>query len=189
MTNRASQVILLCEDHLMEVFLRRFLSKGWGIKQRAIRVMSYPRGQGSGEQFVRKQYPNQLKAFRKRQQRASTILVVALDADTDTVEQHHLELAKACVHANIEPRQDGESVIHLVPKHHIETWLAYLAKLSVNEEQEYKNRYGFRKRESDIHPLVDGLAHSCKNNLHLVSAPPSLLRTCKEFERIRGKLP
>jgi hypothetical protein len=160
--SRASDIIVLCEDRLQEVFVRRFLKRGWGIKQ-----PPYPQdgSGGAGEKHVRDTYPNELRAYRARSARAKTILIVAIDADARTVQEHHEELDRACgcVQPPVGIRQANEAIIHVIPKWHIETWLAYLANGSVTEDRQYKSEYGFKRCESDCHPLVDRLATACKN--------------------------
>lgn len=176
--NKASQIIILCEDKLQDVVVHRFLTKGWGVKPRIIRRVPYPSGSGSGEAHVRKRYPDELKAFRSRP--ASTVLIAVIDADTKSVSQHHRELDTAC--SNIPSRQEGEAIVHIIPKHHIETWLAYLDGVEVDEAQNYKQSHGFKGRESECHRLVDELAGRCKNNVPLSGFPPSLVGACKEFK-------
>ena len=182
--SKASQIILLCEDKLQEVVVRRFLKKGWGIRPRKIRVVPFPNGRGSGEGHVRNKYPENLKAYRSR--RAQTILIAVIDADTGSVAQHQRELDNAC--QNTAPRQAGEAIVHLIPKHHIETWLAYLDGQSVDETEEYKSSHQFKGRESECHGLVDILADTCKSNSQLIAPPPSLNEACVEFGRIRTLL-
>ena len=48
--SKASQIVVLCEDKAHEIFVKRFLTRGWGVKPRAIRVVVYPNGKGSGKQ-------------------------------------------------------------------------------------------------------------------------------------------
>lgn len=137
---------------------------------------------------MRDNYPTQLKACRTRH--ARTILIVVLDADAGTVQAHQQELDVACrcKLPAVTIRQAGEAVIHVFPKWHIETWLAYLDDVRVGEDQQYKPDYAFQGRESDCHPLVDKLAVACKNGQRLTSPPDSLVRACREFDRIRGLL-
>jgi hypothetical protein len=175
--SKASQIILLCEDKLQEVVVRRFLTKGWIVSPRTIRVIPYPKGKGSGEGHVRTRYPEELKAYRTRP--AKTILIVVIDADTETVRQHHLELGRVC--ESVPPRQVDDAVLHVIPKRNIETWLAYLDGQSVVEDENYKAKYQFRGKESDCQRLVDQLSEKCKKNTPLVSPPPSLLVACEEF--------
>lgn len=190
--NKASQIIVLCEDRLHEVFARRFLKRGWGIDRYAVRVVAYPHGGlgGAAEKHVRDQYPNQVRAYRERASKAKTILIVVIDADAETVKVHHQELDRACRQAEpvVTPRQTGEAIIHVIPKWHLETWLAYLDGVDVSEDEQYKSGYAFRGRESGCHHLADKLAAACKGSEELGSLPSSLVQACREFERIRGTL-
>lgn len=188
MGKSASQVILLCEDKLHEVFVRRFLRRGWGIDAHKLRVVAYPKdgSGGSAEQHVRSRFPDELRAFRTRS--AKTILIVVMDADTQSVQQHHNELNGAASSANLPVREDSEAVVYVVPKRHIETWLAYLDGVSVDENQTYKSGYEFRGRESDAHPLIDGLTTDCMTRATLNDPPDSLELVCAEFDRMRDHL-
>ncbi len=182
MSNRPSLFIILCEDKLQELFVRRFLTKGWNINGRMIRSLAYPDGSGSGEKHVRDKYPGELKAYRSRH--ASTALVVVIDADTKSVQDHHDELDAAARENGIPPRSVDEPVIHVIPKHHIETWLAYLDGVrSIDETFSYKPQYQFKNCESEAHNIVDKLADNCKQNNALINPPDSLKRTCIEFDR------
>ena len=107
-----------------------------------------------------------------------------------TVQAHHNELEEACQQAQpaVNARQASEAVIHVIPKWHIETWLAYLDGVSVSEDQQYKSNYAFRGCESNCHPLVDKLAAACKNGQRLTNPPSSLVQACREFDRIRELL-
>ena len=190
MMSKASMILVLCEDKLQDVVIRRFLKKGWGHGPRSIRVIQYPSGtKGSAEQHVRDRYPVQLKALWQRS--ASTILIVAIDADTGSVAEHHNELLQACLQADNGPvpRTADEPVVHIVPRRNIETWLAYLNGDAVDETVDYKiGRYDYKRRESDCHPLVDRLAECCKERTPLEAPPDSLSSACVEFERIRAHL-
>lgn len=184
MMSKASQIILLCEDKLQEVVVRRFLKEGWGVGSRKIRVVPFPNGKGSGESHVRKKYPKNLKAYRSRS--AQTILIAVIDADTGSVAQHHRELDNAC--QGFDPRFSNEAVVHMIPKYHIETWLAYLDGQAVDEDKKYKSDYQFKGCESNCHRLVDQLVGKCKSNTPLNSPPASLSDACNEFSRIRNIL-
>lgn len=191
--SKASQIVVLCEDRLQEVFVCHFLKQGWGKKNRDIRVVPYPHGGsgGAGEKHVRDKYPDQLRAYRARSARAKTILIAVIDADTGTVQEHNGELDEACNAAQpsiVGVRQTDEAVVHVIPKRHIETWLAYLDTGSVDEDRRYKPHYTFKGRESDCHRLVDKLAMACKDRNRLTGMPDSLTQACAEFERIRGLL-
>ena len=79
------EIILLCEDKQTNTFVRRFLQlRKFG--RRHIHTLPLPDGAQSGEQWVRKSYPRELKAIRQTQ---SKLLIVAIDADKNTTERRH----------------------------------------------------------------------------------------------------
>jgi hypothetical protein len=153
-------------------------------------VVPYPkRGSGgAAEKYVRDNYPSQLKAYRSRH--AKTILIVVLDADAGPVSAHQRELDDACrrVQPAVPARLPEEAVVHIIPKWHIETWLAYLDDVKASEDQQYKASHAFKGCESDCHPLVNKLAAACKNGERLTDPPNSLLQACREFDRVRDIL-
>lgn len=188
-----SQYILLCEDKLHGVFVKRFLKKN-GVTDHKIHEIPYPNGKGAGEQHVRNQYPINLKECRRRNANASTLLIVVVDADRGSVEEHDRELDEAARKADISPRTSSDKVVHIIPKRNIETWLAFLdsergsEEQAIDEEKDYKGRKNYSNRESDCRSLVDLLCKSCKKHQLLPNAPPSLLRACEEFSRIHSML-
>ena len=182
--SKASQIIVLCEDKAHEVFVKRFLKKGWGVKPRAIRVLSYPNGKGSGKKHVVDNISSEAEALRKRH--ASTILLVIQDADELSVDQ-----VKSNLDAQLpSPRDNNERIAYIIPKWHIQTWIAYLDGVNVDEANKntYKNKYGKISELKDAHPLIDSLADNCREKLQLESPPDSLVATCEEFNRIRSAL-
>jgi hypothetical protein len=187
MMSRASQVIILCEDKLHEVFVRRFL-KLYGYTNRDLSVPSYPAsGRGSGESFVRRSDPDELRAYRSRS--ATTFLIAVIDADKGSVADREDDLRGACTEKSVEPRQDGELVIHVVPKRAINTWLAYLDSVAVDEETDYSNgQYSFRGRESETDGLIKRLHAMCRKAELPQDAPSSLRDACGEFARIKDHL-
>jgi len=181
--SKASQIIVLCEDKAHEVFVKRFLKKGWAVKARAIRVLPYPDGEGSGKKYVADNISQEAEAMRKRH--ASTILLVIQDADELSVEQVKADLDSKLLH----PRDDNEPIAYIIPKWHIESWMAYLDGEIVDEaKKNYKTKYGKIAERKRAHRLIDRLAVSCKEKLELESPPDSLVATCEEFKRIRSVL-
>lgn len=136
--------MLLCEDSLHEVFVRRFLKRR-GLDTRQLRVRKSPGG--SAEQFVRKEYPIELRALRRRH--AKTVLIVVIDGDSDGVQMRRASLADACRAADVENRTAAEHVVVIVPTWNIETWLAYLAGESVDET---RGDYQRLHEEADASP-------------------------------------
>ncbi len=62
---RRVQVVILCEDRQHVAFALRFLRQ-MGKSYRVLRVEVSPHGRGSGEQFVKAQYPKELAYYRSR---------------------------------------------------------------------------------------------------------------------------
>jgi hypothetical protein len=181
--SKASQIIILCEDKAHEVFVKHFL-KRWGIKPRAIRVPPYPNGKGSGKKHVEDKISTEAEARRRRQ--ASTILLVIQDADELSVHQIKSNLDAKL----LSPRDNNEPIAYIIPKWHIQAWIAYLDGKNVNEADKdtYKNMYGKLSESKDAHPFIDRLADNCRQNIKLESPPDSLFAACEEFDRIRGLL-
>lgn len=78
--SKPSQIVVLVEDQRQQRFVRKYLDR-LGYKGNAIRDIALPAGRGSGEQYVREKYLDEVEAFRQRNTRAVTWLVVAIDAD------------------------------------------------------------------------------------------------------------
>ncbi len=62
MSIRRVKIVLLCEDSQHEAFARRFL-KGMGWNTRELRVEKSPSASGSAEQWVREEFPNELRIY------------------------------------------------------------------------------------------------------------------------------
>ena len=60
-----TRFIILCEDRQQEVFARHFLVS-CDVHPRRIRINISPKGQGSGEQYVRQEYPREVKLYRSK---------------------------------------------------------------------------------------------------------------------------
>ena len=185
--SKASQFILLCEDKLQEVIARRFLLEH-GVPNRVIRVerCADDGSGGAGEKYVRDRYPNELEACRTRH--ASTALIVMIDADTSTVADRNRQLDEACSNRDIQPRGMHEPIAYIIPRRNIETWLAHLNGVDVDERTNYKPEYSFRGAEADSRHLVKKFVEWCRQQ-EMPGDPPASLRTaCEEFVRIRPML-
>jgi hypothetical protein len=142
--SKPTEVILLCEDRLTSMLLRRYLNHS-GVNSRNVRLIISPSGRGSGEQFVMRQYPQQVAAYRVSNARKKTWLVVAIDADSGTVAGHLAQLNAAlneCGNVRVRDiRIENECVARLIPRRNVETWLLVLNGNDVNEEEDYKDRH------------------------------------------------
>jgi hypothetical protein len=121
------------EDDRHEILVRRYLIK-CGFKAHEMRI------QKAGPAIcVLRRFAKEVSAYRSRQARAQSALIVVIDADTDTV-QHRLSQLDEELRNNgksiIEPNK--ERVARLVPKRNIETWILCLNGHDVDEQIDYK---------------------------------------------------
>lgn len=179
MSQRKVQIVILCEDRQQEVFARYFLKKrGFtGL----FRAKICPKGSQSGEQYVRSQYPVEVKAYRQKKNRVSIGLVVLIDADTGTLEARLNQLASVLDENDLENRRSNEAIAIFVPKRNIETWIHYLQGETVNEETVYAK---FENNEAVCKTAVEDLADRCYCQSLPEDAPRSLQAACEELQRL-----
>ena len=176
MSMRRVKIVLLCEDSQHEAFIRRFL-KGMGWNTRELRVEKSPSASGSAEQWVREEFPNELRIHRQRKQRAASALIAMIDADSRSVQDRINELENECKSKLIPFRTDDEAVAISVPKRNIETWIHYLNGEWVNEDATYSKL----DRERGCKPAVYKLVNLCKSSGLVADAPPALITACDEY--------
>ena len=172
---RRVQLVILCEDTLHETFCRRFLrAAGWS--DRGIRVVKAPAGQGAAEQFVRRYFPDELRAHRSRP--VDQALVVMIDGDNRGVRGRLNDLDAACRDIGVTERTSRERVGVFVPTWNIETWLTYL---DGDRADEGRSDYPTPARERDCQPHVQALQQMCVVGHLREPAPPSLTAACDEY--------
>jgi hypothetical protein len=178
MSQRRVQIIILCEDRQQEVFARHFL------KQRGFtgtfRSNICPQGSQSGEQYVRTQYPLEVKAYRQNRNRVSIGLVVVIDADTNTLLNRINQLSETIE----EDRQPNEAIAIFVPKRNIETWIHYLDGNSVDEDKSYPKLL----KEGYCKPAAAVLVEQCRSQNVAEDIPETLRLACEEFQRLLSLL-
>lgn len=172
---KPAQVIVLCEDKQHSVFAYRFLKRRTNHR---VRVIFAPPSEGSGEQFVREHYPQELRALRAAT--VNSALIVMIDGDTSTVAQRVRQLHDSCRQLGIRPRTPQDSVALMVPKRSIETWLRYLDGHTVNET----DRYSRLKPPSNCKTHVRALVDMCTVRELRDPAPPSLTAACGEYTNV-----
>lgn len=135
--NRPSQVVIIGEDDMHLNFVCRCLYR-IGVNRHQISRRRSPFARGAGEQWVRKNYAKEVRAYRSRSKRAETALIVVIDADNLEVTGRLLPLGKALEENGLQPRDSSEQILHLIPKRNIETWLHCLNGKIVSETEDYK---------------------------------------------------
>jgi len=116
--------------------VRRYVQRAVG-RDQAIRELPLPAPRGSAEQFVRTQFPGQVKECRQRAAHASTLLIVVIDADTGTVENRRGQLAAELQGQGLRPLSDTDPVAVLIPRRNVETWILCLVGRTVDEDTGY----------------------------------------------------
>jgi len=176
--SKPARITILCEDPQQACFVRRFLmNRGW--TRHELRENVAPAGSGSGEQWVREQFPQQMKAYRSQCHHLRSGLVAVIDADLREVQYRVRGFETACAKQGVTPKQPDERVLYVIPKRNIETWLAYLRGEPAVDEQTQYPRYEYQSR---CHPEVDRLDAMCKTGQLEGEPPASLQRCCQEFQ-------
>lgn len=164
-------VIVVAEDENHEMLIRRFL-RNRGLDTHEMRIEHSPAAEGSAESWVRKRFPLEVNAYRRRH--ARTGLIAIIDADTVTVQHRLTQLDQALRDAGKQPVDpDNEQIARLVPKRNVETWILCLIGQAVEEETDYKNT---RTDWTQVIPraaetlgqwtrLRDGLPENCTGSL------------------------
>ena len=172
------RIVLLCEDSQTESFVRRFLGHR-RFRHRDIFTIPLPHGKQSGEQWVRTQFPKELKAIRTRQQ---AYLVVVIDADARTTADTKAWLDAECHTQKVTPRRRNDPVVIAVPKRNIETWFAFL---KTGQEVDEQQQYPRLPRVRDCRPLADELFRMCQEEQLTTAAPPSLVAAYPEYRKLK----
>jgi hypothetical protein len=136
-SERIAEVVIVAEDLRQVNFVRRSLKRVESNRQ--VRVVRSPTGRGSGEQFVRQQYSEEVERYRNRSTRRKAALIVVSDADTNTVAYREQQLENELKSDGRAKRKKSEKIVHLIPKRHIETWILCLNGDSVDETTDYKS--------------------------------------------------
>lgn len=174
-----TEVVIVCEDRQQEVFARHFLTN-CGINRHRITFKVNPKGKGSGEQYVREQYPKEVQAHRSHCSYKNIALAVLTDADTKSLQDRLRELDGELERASLETRRLDEKIGIFIPKRNIETWIHYLHGDPVNEIDIYSK---FAGNEGICKPVVAELAQR-RNQPLPDDAPSSLKAACEELHRI-----
>jgi hypothetical protein len=134
---KPSEVILLVEDGHQQRLIYKHLLK-CGFTRHDIRQVPFLPGQGSAESWVRREFVEQTNAYRNRQARAETGLIVMIDADKYTVRERWNQLDQVLKDRGKRTVGRRERIVRLVPKHNVETWILCLNEEPVDEETDYK---------------------------------------------------
>jgi len=179
MSDRVSQIILLCEDDLQEQLVRFYLEQcRVSTRRQHLRILNASRlVHGGNVGWVRSTFPSELTACRKRHSaKASTLLIVVADADSFTVAERrgHFQAES--------PFGAHDPVVSVIPRRHIETWIWGACGKAVNETENYKHPTPTKSEVRRASFLVYALAHDA--NEPRDGCVPSLLESIPDWQRI-----
>ncbi len=140
--SKPAWVIVLVEDERHKRFVVQYLRRKGYENDRQMYFAPLPGGRGCGEQWVRENYLKYVQAYRARASRSDTALIVAIDADTETVDGRLRQLEQTLRAASEPIRTGKERIVLLVPRRNIETWIICLSGEQVDEATDYKRRPG-----------------------------------------------
>jgi hypothetical protein len=135
---RIANKIILAEDLEQQNLVRRYLERCGHAAPFRLLPLPFKGTGGSGEKYVRDQYPHQVQACRSSLGRQATaLLVVIVDADMETTQRRAAQLGNALQAAGMHARGNDEPIVVLIPKRHVETWIQALLGDPVDEVNDY----------------------------------------------------
>jgi hypothetical protein len=185
--SRPTEVTLLCEDYLQSSLVIAYLRK-CGIRH-GVRPLLSPKGKGSAEHWVIRQYPIQANAYRLNRARKRVWLIVVVDADTSTFTQRLAQL-DAAVAASDDARLRRMdiargSIARLVPRRNVETWLRVLNSIQANETDDYKHSKTAEAWRESVPVAATALYSWTRPHVELpVNMIESLRQGIKELRRL-----
>ena len=185
------RIYILCEDRVQYNFIRGFFEDK-GVSSRKIQTYKdLPNGAGSGEQFVRDNFPYAITAARKNKEQI--IYIVIMDVDPEySVDDRQRQLNEKLTAEGTDAFSVGDTLMLLLPKRNIETWITWAnaasstEKANMDETRDYKRgpckAKSSGKKISEIEKKMrQGGSCTCENI-------PSLILAFKEYKRICERL-
>ena len=172
-----SMFYILGEDAHHRSFAQAWLVAN-NVHHRKIVPIPPPAGKGGGWKFVLLKCKETVEdALNRNRTKASTRVMIVIDADDLEVEQRFSQVAE-CI-GQIDNSTESDIICMLVPKRHIETWVHALVNsdASVDEVRNYKE-----KTTAEVKQAARSLAR-------LTSAPAqpsSLIRAYSELKRFKS---
>ncbi len=146
MSDRISEVIVLCEDNPQARLIREYLEI-CGNHGRVRSVVAARKMHGGNVGWVVEHFPQELHACRQRSKRSKTLLIVMVDADDHTIVERRKQLLDRVITEEHEAVTGADPLVILIPKRHVETWIRAAIGEAVDEQQDYKSR---KNPEKDV---------------------------------------
>jgi hypothetical protein len=184
MSDRVSQIVLLCEDQRQQQLVFAYLRSSRKNPERLVRprVASQERHDGNIG-WVLDEFPKELHACRQRQKKAQTLLVVFIDADDLSPDARRRQLLDRLKKLDMQSLTDEDPVALLIAKRHVETWICALHGEGVSEDDDCKAKMKFTREA--IRAAADALyAWRRKNASPGSTCVPSLTAALSEWRKI-----
>lgn len=179
---RGVRVTILGEDDRQVKLARRILLL-LGFNRREVLERPVPAGKGSGEQWVRSDYPGQVGLIRSKGSYQKLALVVCIDADAKSVAERKQQLDEALEQYGLPKRSADEPIAILVATRNIETWFMHFADEEVDEIEDYRHRL----KKPDFRRTAEGFVEEFRrfrDDPDSVETLPSLVAAYEELLRI-----
>jgi hypothetical protein len=185
--SKPTTVIVLCEDDTTSILLRSHLKRHGVFHGIRVNVTLW----GSGFDWVLRNYPDEVNAYRISKAKKETWLIVAIDADEGTVVSRVSQLdARLKQSENLrvrEMRVQGEKIARLVPRRNVETWILVLTGTSATEEEDHKYRKSKEEWQDLAQPAGVTLFDWTRTNFGLPShCIPSIRHAVGELRRLES---
>lgn len=184
----SKRAVILCEDVVQQDFLRRLLLRR-GYANREIDPGKPPAGRGAGDNHVLQSYARHVASVRAELTYRKRCLVVAIDADANTVHSRHQQLNEAlggCAEirdGHRRPRGLREPIAIFVPKWHLETWIDYLLDGGPVSEDSPSARHG-KAEPRHCEEAADRFLEVASAQAQPDDCPPSLVTGLGELPRL-----
>ncbi|MBF0182147.1 MAG: hypothetical protein HQM03_19185 [Magnetococcales bacterium] len=166
MNDPKPKIMILCEDLAHYRLLRSFLD-AQGLRHLPPRFS--PAGRGAAEEYVRKQYATERRAFRGKRNHLALILLVMIDGDGHP----HAERLR------LFEREDDESIIIFIPQRNIESWFNYFKIGKIDEKNDFRHAYRKHVAHREVAAQLLKLCRTDENTI-----PHSLNAARGEWRRV-----
>lgn len=134
MPDPIANIIVLCEDQEHQNLVRRYLIPARH-RSHTFRFLPLCGKEGSGSQYVRAHFPEQVNACRGiLGRRTRCLLIVITDADNLSVQERERTLQDELTQSHHDSVAATEPIVILIPKWQVETWIKCLVGQPMSED-------------------------------------------------------
>lgn len=180
MSKRRVRGVILCEDRRQSNLVRRYLKKA-GLARNAREFRDKPSPSGDAKNFIRQEYPKEIKELISKEDQRDLVLIVVIDADTHTVKDRFAWLHAKLENGELKAKSQQNRIFVLVPKRNVETWIWFLNGNNVNETDDYKRNVKTKHCTHAVEELVELRKRGWSFS---EGTPSSLIAGCAELKRI-----